>query len=217
MLARLAVEQQAGRLRIAPVSIVTTSENLLPEHRAAISAGFGVPIVNTFGSTEGLVGVSAPDAEELVFNSDLCIVELVDEHNEPVPPGTPSAKVLLTNLSNRVQPLIRYELTDRFVEQPPAPDHGHLRATVEGRADEVLRFGDVDIHPLVIRSVLVKTPEVTEYQVRQTATGIDVAIVVGGSVDTADLEGRLHAALATRGLHRCACRGRRRAPPRPPR
>lgn len=64
------------------------------------------------------------------------IVELVDERNEPVPPGTPSAKVLLTNLYNRAQPLSRYELTDRFVAQPPAPDHGHLRAAVEGRSDE---------------------------------------------------------------------------------
>ena len=167
-----------------------------------------MPIVNTFGSTEGLVGVSAPDAEELVFNTDLCIVELVDEHNKPVPPGTPSAKVLLTNLYNRAQPLIRYELTDRFVEQPPAPDHGHLRATVEGRADEVLRFGDVDIHPLVIRQVLVKTPEVIEYQVRQTATGIDVAVVVEGRVDVGALAAALRVRARPRGLLRCPCCGR---------
>ena len=200
VLARLASEQQAGRLHISPMSVSATSETLLPEHREVISAGFGVPIINTFGSTEGLVGASAPDAEELVFNTDICIVELVDERNAPVPPGTPSAKVLLTNLSNRAQPLIRYELTDRFVEQPPAPDHGHLRATVEGRADEVLRFGDVDIHPLVIRQVLVKTPEVIEYQVRQTATGIDVAVVVAGRLDVGGLEGRLHAALANAGV-----------------
>jgi phenylacetate-coenzyme A ligase PaaK-like adenylate-forming protein len=200
MLARLAAEQQAGRLRIAPLSTVTTSENLLPEHREAISKGFGTPLVNTFGSTEGLVGVSEPDDEALVFNTDVCIVELVDAQNRPVPPGTLSAKVLLTNLSNRAQPLIRYELTDRFVAQPAAPDHGHLRATVEGRADEVLRFGDVDIHPFAIRQVLVKTPEVIEYQVRQTATGIDVAVVVGGRIDTADLEGTLRAALAHAGF-----------------
>ncbi len=200
VLARLASEQQAGRLHISPMSVSATSETLLPEHREVISAGFGVPIINTFGSTEGLVGASAPDAEELVFNTDICIVELVDERNAPVPPGTPSAKVLLTNLSNRAQPLIRYELTDRFVEQPPAPDHGHLRATVEGRADEVLRFGDVDIHPLVIRQVLVKTPEAIEYQVRQTATGIDVAVVVAGRLDVGGLEGKLNAALANAGV-----------------
>ena len=50
------------------MSVSATSETLLPEHREVISAGFGVPLIKTFGSTEGLVGASAPDAEELVFN-----------------------------------------------------------------------------------------------------------------------------------------------------
>jgi phenylacetate-coenzyme A ligase PaaK-like adenylate-forming protein len=200
VLTQLAAEQRAGRLHISPVSVSATSETLLPEQRATITMGFGVPLINVFGSTEGLVGVSAPDAEELVFNTDLCIVELVDEHNEPAPPGTPSAKVLLTNLSNRAQPLIRYELTDRFVEQPPAPDHGHLRAIVQGRSDEVLRFGGVSIHPIVIRHVLVQTPAVTEYQVRQAATGIEVAVVVNARVDVDALADALRAALADAGL-----------------
>ena len=40
-----------------------------------------------------------------------------------------------------------------------------------------------------------KTSEVIEYQVRQTATGIDVAIVVEGRVDVGTLAGKLHAAL----------------------
>ena len=45
--------------------------------------------------------------------------------------------MLVTNLFNRLQPLIRYELTDRFVAQPPATAHGYLRARVHGRADEI--------------------------------------------------------------------------------
>jgi phenylacetate-coenzyme A ligase PaaK-like adenylate-forming protein len=53
-----------------------------------------------------------------------------------VPDGTPSAKVLLTNLYNHSQPLIRYELTDQFTRHPADPGSGYLRATVEGRADE---------------------------------------------------------------------------------
>ena len=45
----------------------------------------------------------------------MCIVELVDADNRPVPPGVPSARVLVTNLTNLTQPLIRYELNDVFV------------------------------------------------------------------------------------------------------
>jgi phenylacetate-coenzyme A ligase PaaK-like adenylate-forming protein len=200
MLARLAAEQRVGRLHIAPRSISSTSETLHPELRAAIVEGFGAPIVDMFGSTEGLVGVSAPDDEVLVFNSDVCIIELVDDENRPVPVGTPSAKVLLTNLSNRVQPLIRYEMTDRFVRRPDAPNHGHLRATVDGRCDALLRYNGVDVDPLVLRTVMVRSPDVLDYQVRQTRRGIDVAALAVSSLDVDRLSTRLAHALEHAGL-----------------
>ena len=201
MLARLAAEQMAGRLRIAPMAVSTTSELMTPQIRAAIAGAFGAPIVDIFGSSEGLVGTSAPDDEILAFNSDLCIAELVDRENRPVPPGVPSAKVLLTNLYNLTQPLIRYELTDSFVQQPHAADHGHLRARVHGRADEVLRYQGVHIHPHVVRSVLVTSPEILDYQVRQTPTGMDVQPLAVAKVDSERLADRLAKALAEAGLH----------------
>jgi phenylacetate-coenzyme A ligase PaaK-like adenylate-forming protein len=194
-LTRLAAEQRAGRLTLAPAMIVSTSETLLPSARAAITAAFGAPVVDTFACTEGLVGASEPGGSVLTFNTDMCIAELVDTENRPVRPGEPSAKVLVTNLYNLAQPLIRYELTDEFVQEPaeqaasgPEPaDHaaggpGHavsglLRAAVRGRADDVLRYPGVDVHPHVIRSVLVRTPEVGDYQVRQTRRGIDVDVL----------------------------------------
>ena len=134
-------------------------------------------MIDSFGSSEGLVGASEPDADVITFAEDGCIIELVDEEYRAVPPGTPCAAVLVTNLGNRLQPLIRYELTDTFVQQPAAAGHGHLRARVEGRSDDNFRYGAVTIHPLVIRSVLVRSPDVLEYQVRQTTSGIDVRAV----------------------------------------
>ena len=132
VLARLAKERQAGRLRIAPLGVTTTSETLRPDLRQTIAAGFGVPIVNVYGTSEGLVGVSPPDDRWLAFADDCCIVELVDEHDQPVPPGSSSAAVLVTNLYNHVQPLIRYRIEDRFLAGLPAADHGHLRARGRG-------------------------------------------------------------------------------------
>ncbi len=201
MLARLAAEQRAGRLRIAPMSVTSTSETLTPEMRAAIAEAFKAPIFDVFGSSEGLVGASAPNDEVLVFNSDLCIAELVDGENRPVPPGVPSAKVLVTNLYNLTQPLIRYELTDSFVRQPDAAEHGHLRAKVRGRADEALHYEDVDTHPHVVRSVLVRSPEILDYQVRQTPRGIDVDALAVVPVDRDLLADKLAAALVEAGLH----------------
>jgi phenylacetate-CoA ligase len=130
----------------------------------------------------------------------MCIAELVDADNQPVAPGIPSAKVLVTNLYNLAQPLIRYELTDNFVRQPDSADHGHLRAHVHGRADEMLHFGRVDVHPLVVRSVMVRSPEVVDYRVRQTPRGIEVDAIASGSADVEAICTRLASALGRAGL-----------------
>jgi phenylacetate-CoA ligase len=133
------------------------------------------------------------------FATDMCIVELVDARNQPVTDGATSAKVLVTNLHNRTQPLIRYELTDRFTCHPAAGDP-YLHATVEGRADETFRYGSVTIDPLVIRTTMVKTPGVVEYQIRQTDRGIDAAVVADGTLDHAALASSLQDGLHTAGL-----------------
>jgi phenylacetate-coenzyme A ligase PaaK-like adenylate-forming protein len=168
-----------------------------PEDREAIGSAFGVPVVNQFGSTEGLVGHSEPGDSVLVFAEDMCLVELVDEDNRPVPDGVTSAKVLVTNLHNLTQPLIRYELTDRFRREP---GDGPLRATVEGRADDVLHYGDVEVQPFAIRTVMVAEPVVVEYQVRQTERGADVSIVRDGDVDADALAAKVAGALRKAGV-----------------
>ena len=200
MLARLAAERQDGRLQIAPAMVTCTSETLTADLRSVIRAGFGVPIIDTFGSTEQLVGSAPPDDDVLVFAEDGCIVELVDADDRPVRPGTPSSAVLVTVLENRLQPLIRYRLSDSFVQQPSVEGHGYLRARVEGRSDDVLRFGDVLLHPLVVRSVLTHTPDVVDYRVRQTPRGIAVSALAPRDTDPDSLRAGLIAALTSAGL-----------------
>jgi phenylacetate-coenzyme A ligase PaaK-like adenylate-forming protein len=184
MLARLAEERCAGRLEVQPAFITSTSETLTPALRAAIQ-GFGAPIINAFASAEGLVGSSMPDGEVIRMAEDTCIVEVEED------------RVLVTNLENRVQPLIRYEINDRFTI---VPGEGPLCVHVEGRCDALLRYDGVDVHPVAIRSELVRTPEVLDYQVRQTPTGIDVDVLPAGELDEEDLRIRLEEALETAGL-----------------
>ena len=203
VLVRLAAERSAGRLEISPRAINGTSELMSPEMALRIEAAFGVSPGNVFGSTEGLFGSALPGEEAMTFSSDCCIVELVDEQNRAVPLGTPSAKILITNLYNRVQPLIRYELSDHMIQAPPGADSGHLRATVRGRADSPFRYGSVEVHPLAIRTVLVQAPGILEYQVRQTRTGVAIALVLEGSptMDLEALRARLVESLQKAGLN----------------
>ena len=200
MLARLAGEQQAGRLSITPRLVICTAETLQPAFRAAIKEAFGAPIFNTFGCAEGLVGSSGPDDHAITLATDSCIVELVDTDYQPVPPGTASAKVLITNLFNYLQPLIRYELNDSFTRQPDAAAYGHLRVTIQGRADDILRYGQAEIHPLALQWILLDQPDVLDYQVRQTARGLAVQVVLQRGTSLEGLREQLSAALTRAGL-----------------
>jgi phenylacetate-coenzyme A ligase PaaK-like adenylate-forming protein len=195
LLRQLAGQRRVGQLEIAPRSVTSLGETLTHEDRDAITTGFGVPASDLFVSTEGLVGRSEPGGEVLTFASDNCIVELVDHDDNPIQDGVLSAKALVTNLHNFTQPLIRYELTDQFTAQPGDLENGHLRATVEGRADTIFRYGSIEVIPSAIRSALATASAVREYQVRQTNRGLDVAIVPDGDLDMRTIAARLKEAL----------------------
>ena len=197
-LAELAREQR-GRLRLNLRSVTSMAEMLSPAERTAIGEAFGVPVIDLFVSTEGLVGRSEPGSSVLTFASDTCLAECVDDDGRPVPDGVASAKVLVTNLHNLTQPLIRYELTDRFT--PAAnPAGGFLRASVDGRADDLFRYPAASVHPFVIGTPLLRAPAVREFQVRQTERGADLAVVVDGDLDVAALTADVRDGLRQAGL-----------------
>ena len=71
------------------------------------------------------------------LQADWAVLEVVDRRGEPVPPGQPGEKVLLTNLYNTVQPFLRYEVDDVVTMSPgpcPCGNPLPLILRVEGRA-----------------------------------------------------------------------------------
>jgi phenylacetate-CoA ligase len=117
--ARLADEQAAGRLTIRPRNILSTAEVLSDAARARFRAAWGADLYDTYVMTEtGLIGAECPQRGGIHISEDLVVVESVDDHHQPVPHGTAGAKVLVTNLTNYAQPLIRYEVPDRITVSP---------------------------------------------------------------------------------------------------
>jgi phenylacetate-coenzyme A ligase PaaK-like adenylate-forming protein len=211
VLHELALQKLGGALRIQPTSIESVGEPLLPEARARIEEAFGVWVNNLWGSTEGgYLASSYPRTEGLVINEDVCVLEPVDERNRPVPPGQRAAKVLVTNLLNRVMPLIRYEITDEVTLLEPLPDgpwHGRRVADIQGRQDDAFHYaGGVFVHPHLFRSVLTRVADVAEYQVVQTAEGAEVAIVGGEQLDPSEVAQSLESELKRAGLAGAAVR-----------
>lgn len=204
MIATLAREADAGRLRIEPRLIGVASEPLLPEMRAAIEATWACPVLNTYATSEGATGASCGQGRGMHLNEDLCIFEPVDNEGNPVPAGQRAAKLYITPLFNHAQPLIRYELTDEVtIIDEPCPCGSSMRRIddIEGRADDMFVYdGGLIVHPQSFRSILGRERHVVEYQVRQTADGASIALRADGDVSGALVRDAVGSELARLGL-----------------
>jgi phenylacetate-CoA ligase len=178
VLRALAAEQRAGRLSIAPASVMSASEVLSDQGAAEVSSAWGSAPFDVYASTE-----TAGIAAECSFHNshlyeDLVIIEPVDEAGVPVTPGTVGARVLVTVLFSRTLPLIRYEMSDRVGvgrRGCPCGRSFALLTGIEGRQEDVLLLpglqGQVSIHPNVFHNVLDEAT-LAGWQVVQDTSGL---------------------------------------------
>jgi phenylacetate-CoA ligase len=172
----LADEQQAGRLRIDPLLITSGGELLSPAVRRRAEAAFGCPVVETYSASEAAPLSQPCGRGRLHVNADWFILEPIDEAGAPLPPGVLSHSVLVTNLANHVQPIIRYELGDSVClgGGDPCPCGSPLPTIrVEGRTDEILHLRHADgstvaLLPMAVSTVVEETPGVHRFQILQT-------------------------------------------------
>lgn len=163
-------EQQSGRLHISPVVIMAGGEFLSPDVRRRLSQAFACPVQTNYSCTEAGTIANECAQGHLHINDDWVVVEPVDAENRPVPDGTRSDKLLITNLFNYAQPFIRYELTDRVIRhsEPCACGNPSPWLTLEGRNDDVLTLRtdheSIRIAPLSVYAVLKETPGIRRFQ-----------------------------------------------------
>jgi phenylacetate-coenzyme A ligase PaaK-like adenylate-forming protein len=204
ILHELAERKRSGDLNIDPIGILQSGEPLLPEAHQAISSAFGTSVRDVWGSTEiGFGASSFPGHDGLVIAEDLVIIEPVDTQGRAVAPGERAAKMLVTNLTNRVLPIIRYEISDEVTlaePDPGCPWTGARLTSIHGRQDDVFHYATRAMHPHTFRSVFTRHTNVSEYQVQQTQDGADVVVVPIGTLDTDRLQLDLTRALEDSGL-----------------
>jgi phenylacetate-CoA ligase len=170
----LAQEQAAGRLSIHPGIVLTGAERLSSLAREQITATFRCPVRDTYAASE-FMGIAFDCRRgRLHVNADWLILEPVDAAYRPVPPGRPSHTCLLTNLANRVQPILRYQLGDSVTIVPAPCPCGNALPVIEvaGRSDEVLCFrgpgGETfRLLPMTIATLVEEIPGVRNYQAIQ--------------------------------------------------
>ena len=146
----LALEQDAGRLRIRPQKIVSSGEPLLSGSRPFIEQVFRAPLVNVYTCSEHLfMGASRPQRAGLQLLEDDLVYEFHDDHT------------CVTNLFNRTLPLIRYRMDDALRPMEGACGAGPFIVVqdVVGRCERpiVLLNNQQEedfIHPLVMADLV---------------------------------------------------------------
>jgi phenylacetate-CoA ligase len=201
----LAEEQRAGRLRIHPRRVMTSSEVLTAAARHAITDAWGEVLFNQYAATEtGAIAAECPGHHGLHLFDDHVVIEVVDADNRPVPPGTFGAKLLVTTLFSRTLPLIRYELSDSVCLSAEACPQGLPFGTVtaiQGRTEDALALpgtlgGVVRVHPLVFHRVMDRIAT-SGWQVVQEADGLRVLLAgFSEGQDTAAVGAALQQTLA---------------------
>lgn len=194
----LSLLSEMNGLDIHPDIVITGGELLTDEVRQKISRRFNCYVQTHYSCTEGGEIACECEYKHLHINEDFVIFEPVDKDYNPVPCGVMSDKALITNLSNRIQPFIRYELTDRVIvhdEKCPCGRSSHW-VEIEGRTDDILIFeGGIKVAPMSLYKVLEEVPGILRFQLVQKSSDLlELRLIADDREDAfEDAEKALHA------------------------
>lgn len=156
-------------------TIISYAEVLEKEEKERFRGIFGAEVREIYQASEGQIG-STCRCGSLHINEDLVHIELLDADGRPVTaPGEPAERMLLTNLVNDAQPLIRYEMNDRIVLGDKCPCGSSFRVirNIIGRSDDVLYLRTADggvthLFPdLFARWIITADDRIREFKVLQ--------------------------------------------------
>jgi putative adenylate-forming enzyme len=215
MAAMLADEQEAGRLDIHPALLALSAEGLPQEEYGRIARVFNAKVGNSYAASECMYLSSMCREGWLHVNADWVAFEPVGADYRPVAPGEQSHTVLISNLANRVQPILRYDLGDSVLQRPdPCPCGNPLPAIrVQGRSADVLTFrtpgGEVRLPPLALSQPVEAVRGVTLFQVAQSEPDrlelrLQIAPTVNADTVWREAEAGLRKVLAEHGLEHVA-------------
>ncbi len=169
--------------------IFTFGDNLTHSARRLIKTAFGCDPIDHYAAREFSSGIAwqCEKRQGYHVNSDNLIVEILDAQGEPVPHGE-MGHLVITDLSSRPVPIIRYEIGDIASWQQQPCDCGRslpCLSSIDGRAIEriMLQSGEW-LTPHGINSAIYRVPEVLQYQLREQRTGrIVIDVVLDPVVD----------------------------------
>lgn len=164
-----------------------TAEYLWDHWRQIITDTLGCPVANGYGGRDsGFIAHECP-AGGMHITADRIIVEIVDEHGRPLPPGQ-SGEIVVTHLDTPEMPFIRYRTGDVGALSAAACPCGRtlpLLERVEGRkTDFVLAPDGRTLHGLSLIYVLRELNGIEQFRITQKALDrFEVEIVAAPGYD----------------------------------
>lgn len=180
--------------------IITYAEVLSPADRLQFSTMFNTQVIEIYQASEGQIASPCKHGK-LHINEDLVFVELYDEHQHLInQPHIIGHKMILTNLINHAQPLIRYEMNDMIVLDEPCSCGSSFR-TIEkiiGRRDDNLLFFDHQNNTKIIyadlfaRWIITESDMIREFQaIQNEISHLHLRVDLLGPYDIEQLRSRL--------------------------
>ncbi|MCY1657972.1 hypothetical protein OVA21_12340 [Dietzia sp. SL131] len=157
-------------------SIISQSESLEIEVRESLATHFGIVPVSRYGLEE--LGIVAQQqiggGEEYRINSASHFVEVLKlDEDKPAVPGE-LGRIVVTDLVNRAQPLIRYDTGDLGVaklDREGRVDPRYLARIQGRRQDRIFDTADRPLAPQVMAGIWWRYPEIRQYQLVQQGKG----------------------------------------------
>lgn len=147
-------------------------------------------LYSTYASTE--MQTSFTECEEHLgghIPSDLIIVELLDDNNNPVKDGEPG-EVTITTIGVEAMPLLRFKTGDiciRMSEPCKCGRNSARLSSVIGRKGQMIKFKGTTIYPPILFDILDNIPDVDNYivEVFTNSLGTDqIQIRIGSNNHT---------------------------------
>lgn len=166
-------------IKVRLKKIITYAEVLSQSDKQQFERLFETKVIEIYQASEGQMA-SACQYGHLHINEDLVFIELYDANNKLInKPNVVGHKMIITNLINFSQPLIRYEMNDMIIldEQCPCGSNFRRIKQILGRCDDNIFFLDekdtkqVVYADLFSRWLITTSDDIREFQVIQKEVG----------------------------------------------
>ncbi len=169
-----------------------------------ITEAWDIKLYSTYASTEMQTAFTeCGEGKGGHYQPELVIVELLDENNQQVAPGTPG-EVTITTLGVEGMPLLRYKTGDMcmYFNEPCACGRTSLRlSSIMGRKKQMIKFKGTTLYPPALFDLLNEREEILDFviEVSSNEIGLDqVLIYIVPSEISEECDHRIRAYLQAR-------------------